>query len=219
MIQEFGSWKQAWALRSFRRRLVIGVIAVLIVLSALPVFFQFIQARTGPQLHDWLLPYLGPADVSVPLFAAIWCMVVLFIYRSVRDPDVFIVFVYGYAIVTILRMFTIWAIPLDPPDGLVPLVDPISNRWYGKTFVTRDLFFSGHTSTVWLIFLCFRRRIDRVIALICSIAVGVFVLVQHVHYTIDVVAAPVLTTLCYFVARKIVYSMPDHPRTRDDSAN
>jgi hypothetical protein len=160
-------------------------------------------------LKDSVLDVLGPKDVSVPIFAVIWSCTAFFLYRCVQSPMMFMTYMYGFVLLTLSRMITISLVPLNPPDGLIPLIDPISNSFYGKTFITKDLFYSGHTATQCLFFFCFRRKLDRAIALFCSIAVGFLVLVQHVHYTIDVVAAPVFTFICYFIAKKIVNSRPN----------
>ncbi|HEX3079850.1 MAG TPA: phosphatase PAP2-related protein, partial [Puia sp.] len=66
--------------------------------------------------------------------------------------------------------------------------------------ITHDLFFSGHTTTVFLIFLCLKKKRDRIYALIASILLGIFLLGQHVHYTIDVLAAPIFTYVAYRLA-------------------
>jgi hypothetical protein len=200
------TWSEAYKDSVFKKTLYIGVILVCLVLAGLPFFFQAIEQRQGAVLNDPVLKFLQPHNVSVPIFTIIWSMVFLFIIRSIRDPYLFVLYAYSFLILTICRYISISLVALNPPAELIPLVDPISNAFYGKTFITKDLFFSGHTATQWLFFLCFRRKIDKAIALCCSIAVGFLVLVQHVHYTLDVVAAPVFTTICYLVARKIVNS-------------
>ncbi len=89
---------------------------------------------------------------------------------------------------------------------LIPLRDPISNLFYGSknTYITKDLFFSGHTSTLCLIFLCLTKKEDKCKALVATFAVGIMVLLQHVHYSMDVLAAPPLTYLVYLIAKRIV---------------
>lgn len=182
------------------------MILLCIVLALLPVFFQHIERRNGVLLHDMVLAELPALNMSVPIFTCIWSMFFLFVFRSVQSPMLFMTVLYGFIIVCITRLGTISLVALNPPLHLVPLVDPISNTFYGKSFITKDLFYSGHTATQWLFFLSFRRKTDRIMALFCTIAVGFLVLVQHVHYTIDVLAAPLFTTICYYIGRNIVNS-------------
>jgi hypothetical protein len=202
-------WQQALSHAPFKRKLWTGLGVVVLLLGGLPFFFQYIEQRQGVVLEDKILEWLTPHDVSIPVFSFIWFIVLLFIFRSVKNPLLFIRVLYTFLFLTVFRYASISLVPLDPPPGLIPMVDPIANQFYGSTYITKDLFFSGHTSTQWLFFLCFRRKFDKTIALISTIAVGFLVLVQHVHYTVDVLAAPVFTTLCYYLARKIVHSEPD----------
>lgn len=205
MAQLYPTWYIAFKNILFRRKLFTGVILVLLVLSLLPSFFQHIEQRQGHALNDFVLDALPSTDVSVPIFAMIWSIVLLFLIRSVKDPYLFLLFVYGFLFLCICRIITISLVPLNAPERLLPLTDPLSNYFYGsKKFVTKDLFFSGHTATLCLFFFCFQRKIDKIIALLCTIAVGFLVLVQHVHYTIDVLAAPVFTFFCFFLAKKVV---------------
>jgi hypothetical protein len=202
------SWIEIMKDDSFKLKLFVGIGLVLTILISFPFFFQHIELREGQVLNDFVLTRLSAHDVSIPIFAIIWATTILFFIRSVQNPLLFLSFMYGFILLSVSRFITIYLVPLDPPHNLIPLVDPISNAFYGKSYVTKDLFYSGHTATQCLFFLCFRRKIDRLIALLCSIAIGLLVLVQHVHYTIDVIAAPVFTMICFFIAKKIVNSKP-----------
>ena len=189
---------------NFKRKLTVGLALLLIILTSLPFFFQYAEQREGFLLNDIILENIPAKDLSIPIFTIIWSMTLLIIIRGIQSPQLFLTALYGFILLFITRMITISAIPLNPPDGLIPLVDPISNSFYGKSFITKDLFFSGHTAALCLLFLCFQRKFDKSIALLCTIAVGLLVLVQHVHYTIDVIAAPFFTIICYVLAKKIV---------------
>ena len=205
LAQSLQGWLLAINNFSFRLKLVTGIISLLIIVALLPFFFQYIQRRDGYELNDALLNALPPIDVSVPVFLAIWSMVLLFIIRSINSPQLFLVYLYGFLFLCVCRIITLSAVALETPPGLIELKDPLSNFFYGSSnFITKDLFFSGHTATLCLFFFCFQRKWDKVIALACSVVVGVLLLVQHVHYTIDVLAAPVFTLLCFGFAKKMV---------------
>ncbi|RYU89971.1 hypothetical protein EWM62_10525 [Mucilaginibacter terrigena] len=210
MVTELGtpSIKQAWtaALQSPKKRdkLLIGSFIVAIILSSLPIFFSFIQKRKGIVLNDWVLAHLPAYDVSVPIFTIIWGMALLIFIRALYNPVIYINYVWTLIFINIARMISIYLVALDPPNGLIHLVDPLTGVFYGNVVITRDLFFSGHTSTLVLIFLCLEKRNDKILGFIAIVAVMVLLLVQHIHYTIDVVAAPVLVYMIFVLTRRFL---------------
>ncbi len=191
------TWKTAWQDIIFRRKLIWGLILLISVLFFLPSFFRHIEQRNGYVLNDWVLEQIPAQNVSVIIFAIIWSTALLTIVRVIRQPSIFLLFLYSFIFLHLLRVITISLVPLNPPAGLIPLTDPISNYFYGRSFITKDLFYSGHTATQFLMFLCLQKKSDKVITLCTTIIVGVLVLVQHVHYTIDVVLAPLFTYIIF----------------------
>lgn len=163
------------------------------ILLIFPHFFQYIQQRPGELLNDPLLAMIPARDASLPIFVFIWGSACVLAWRAIESPTVLLRFVCGYVLLTLTRFVTILSFPLEPPLGLIELTDPLSNYFYGPSFITKDLFFSGHTSTQLLIFLCLERPRERLFALVGTFVVGSLVLVQHVHYSIDVLAVPVFT--------------------------
>ncbi|MDB5243002.1 MAG: hypothetical protein JWP57_3627 [Spirosoma sp.] len=200
------AWHTAWQHPVFRWKFFIGLLGTIALLMTFPGFFQSIERHTGPVLNDLVLDQLPPQDVSLYIFATIWASALLIIIRARRGPAVFMLFTYGYILVSLSRMLTINLFPLNPPVGLIPLIDPISNAFYGKTYITKDLFYSGHTSSIFLIFLSLRRRWDRFFTLIGTLLVGFLLLMQHVHYTIDVLGAFVFTYPLYWLGKRIALS-------------
>ncbi|GAB3956029.1 hypothetical protein GCM10028805_44610 [Spirosoma harenae] len=199
-------WERAWRSPIFRRKVAIGAICLLALLGTFPYFFHTIEQHSGPVLNDWVLARIPPVDVSLLIFLVIWATALLLIVRFRRSPTIFMMFMYGYVIVSLSRMLSINLLPLNPPVGLIAMVDPITNAFYGKVYITKDLFYSGHTSTMFLMFLCLRRRWDRLIAFIGTLIVGALLLVQHVHYTIDVLGAFVFTYPLYRLGKWLALS-------------
>jgi hypothetical protein len=199
-------WNKAMDDPFFKKRLQLGLIIWIAVLIAFPFFFDYIENRNGILLNDFIINSIPAYDVSIPTFLIIWSMFLVFLYRSIYDPALLLLFLWGFIFLSISRFICIYLVPLNPPEQLIALRDPITNLFYGKKhgFITKDLFYSGHTSTQFLMCLCFTKRSDKILALISTILVGAFVLIQHVHYSIDVIAAPFLTYFVYLLSKQVV---------------
>ena len=198
------SWKQAFSNKSVTFAFVAGFALIIATLSVLPSFFDVIESRNGVVMNDIVLQMLPSINLSIPIFVFIWGTALIMIFRSFQNPYTLILFVWCFLFLTLSRMITISLVPLNPPKNLILLKDPLSNQFYHGPFITKDLFYSGHTSTMFLMFLCLKNKIEKTIALCSSIIIGIMVLIQHVHYTIDVMFAPIGAFLVYKLARMVV---------------
>ena len=207
LLNQTISWSEAWQLKSFRNKTFVALVLVAIILLLLPYFFAFIEKREGMVLHDFVLDAIPAKDVSIPTFIIIWSVVLLVFYRIYQNPSIFLVVAYGFILMCIARVLTISLLPLNPPPGLITLKDPIANIAYGGKgiFITKDLFYSGHTGNMFLFFLCLQAKWDKIIALAASFMVGILVLIQHIHYSVDVIAAFIFTYFLYLGAKKVAF--------------
>lgn len=207
LLTETISWSEAWQEPRFRNKTIIALLLVAIILILLPTFFAFIEKREGMVLQDFVLERLPASDVSIPTFIIIWSVVLLVFYRIYQNPSIFLVVAYGFILMCIARVLTISLLPLNPPPGLITLKDPIANIAYGGKgiFITKDLFYSGHTGNMFLFFLCLQAKWDKIIALAASFMVGILVLIQHIHYSIDVISAFIFTYFLYLGAKKVAF--------------
>lgn len=196
-------WQEAWGNPVFRRKFSIASLVLIVIVFSLPTFFHYIEKREGATLHDLVLHAIPPADVSVPTFLIIWTISGLVIVRMIQQPSFALLMLSAFTLLCIARMVSIAMVPLDPPAGLIKLNDPITSLIYGgkDKFMTKDLFFSGHTSNMFIMCLCLPKKTDKYIAFVATLAVAILVLVQHVHYTIDVLAAFVFTYIVYRVSK------------------
>ncbi len=201
------NWTVTWNARYKRYQIIVGTVIILAIIFTLPAFFAHIEKRKGAVLNDWLLAHIPPHNVSLLIFAIIWGMALLILIRTVNHPSIYITYCWTLIFVYIVRFVTLSLVALDPPPGMIPLVDPLSSVFYGNASITKDLFFSGHTTTMVLIFLCLEKKIDKIIALIAVFAVAYLLLVQHIHYTIDILAAPIVVYACYRLTGYLNYKI------------
>lgn len=197
-----GQWALAWDTTIFRQRLLVAIGILLCLTPIFPLFYQYIEKREGHIYEDALLQLIPAIDVSIPIFMITWGMALFTLSKVIRKPQVFLGLLYGIIVLNISRFISISLVPLNPPAGLIDIWDPITDMFYGDTYVTKDLFYSGHTATQFLFFLFLQKRSDKILALLSTVLMALLVMVQHVHYTVDVVFAPPFTYLCYLLATK-----------------
>ncbi|MDB5011754.1 MAG: hypothetical protein JWQ06_2543 [Mucilaginibacter sp.] len=195
------SWKEIFNSSVKCSALIGGVILVVSILFILPGFFNKIEKRKGIVLNDWLLADIPGHNFSVVIFSIIWIMGGLLLYRAIQKPSIFIIYMWTLILILIARFISISLVPLEPPIGLIQLTDPVNEIFYGHSTITKDLFFSGHTATLTLVFLCLEKKSDKLVAFIATITLMALLLIQHIHYTIDVIAAPFITYALFRLTR------------------
>jgi hypothetical protein len=149
---------------------------------------------------------IPPMNFSVIIFLLIWSVFILALIRCVQEPGICLIILLSVVALLVLRMISIYFVVLDPPEGLIVLTDPLTSLTYGGKgiFITKDLFFSGHTSNLFMVYLCLQKKGDKVFVLLSVLTVAVLVLVQHVHYSMDVLGAFVITFLLVKGVKKLL---------------
>jgi hypothetical protein len=189
--------------KNFITKFLITIFLLAVILISLATFLAYNEARPGFSFNDPLLATFRPVDVTWLTFSLIYLGLIIALSFLLFHPDRMLLALQSYTLVAALRLITIYFLPLNAPIHIIPLKDPFVEFFGGGTTLLRDLFFSGHTSTMFLFFLTAKSKKLKTVFLICTILIAACVLIQHVHYTIDVVAAPFFAYTCYRISRLI----------------
>ncbi len=184
------SWKSSLAEKKFRIEFLITVICTVILFYYIPVFLDYIESRPGVVLPDPILNLFNPVNVTWLTFIIIYLSIIVGLISFAREPKQIIFAAQAYALLIIFRAGAMYLTPFAAPEKILPLNDPFVQSISSGTILTKDLFFSGHTATLFLIFLIEKNKWLKSLFMFLTIAVAFCVLIQQVHYTIDVFAAP-----------------------------
>lgn len=200
-----GNWQKAIRQKRFRLHLLVTGLGAVSLVLFLPYFFNVILLpKPGVVLNDFILNQLEPKDWSWIIFGLIYISLLLTVLFNYKKPYTILLGIESYVTINLIRMITLYAVTLEPPHGIIPLIDPVITKIaYGSVVYLKDLFFSGHVSTLFLLFLIEENRIRKSILLVATMLVAFLILWQHVHYSVDVFFAPVFTLLVYYAFRKI----------------
>ena len=197
------AWRSALQGKSFRNEIIASFGALLVCAWVAPKIFQHIQNRQGKLIYDPVLEALPSVDLSVWIFTILYLLILICVLALLTQPNKFLITLQAYILLTLLRFNTMEFVPLEPPVNMIILADPFVEYFFYQETITKDLFFSGHTSILVLLGLGVPFRRLRIIVLSGAAVIGFMLLLQHAHYTIDVLAAPVFALLAHFGVKKV----------------
>lgn len=195
------NWKDALKIPLFRRHVFFTFAATLFLAFFIHRFFEYIQARSGYILNDPVLNLFTPVDTSAFIFTIMYIAILASLANIMRNPFLFIKGLQAFCMLSFMRICMLYFVPLEPDVSIIPLRDPVVDYlFYNQVLITKDLFFSGHVSTMFLLFLFVRGKQLKAFVFIVTLIVAGLILLQHSHYTIDVVAAPLFAYLSFRLA-------------------
>jgi len=197
------AWRNQLSDRRFRIDFFISVFFLAVILFGLTRFLNYAEQRNGVQFSDPLLELFTAMDLTWIIFAVIYISLISAIFSLIPHPKELLFALQLYTAMVLVRIFAMYLLPLNPPEGMIILQDPFVEVFgTGKT-LTKDLFFSGHTASILIFFFTAKNRIFKSIFLLLSVLIAVLVILQKVHYTIDIYAAVFFTTACCFLLKNI----------------
>ncbi len=203
-------WKEAFQQSRYRWALVFCAGMMLNIVFYMPHFYQdIILPRQGSIPWDPVLTVLPPRDWSLITFLILYVSIGQTLISHFRSPRIVMVALTAYCGANLIRMATMYLFTFEPPPGMILLVDPISSIAYPDSAFAKDLFFSGHVSTVMILVLVEPLPLARRLKAAGTILMAVLLAWQHVHYTIDILFAPLFSYAFYRLALLLLNETPD----------
>lgn len=197
------SWKKFLSVKANKNETSFTIIFFMIIAFVYPIVLQLIEERNGVTFADPILRLFTPIELTWITFTLIYGGLIAAVYHLLAFPENLMLAFRAYILLAIFRMIGMFLLPLNPPENIILLNDPFIQLFGTGDILTKDLFFSGHTSTMFLFFLTARTEVFKYIFLAATILIGLFVLLQHVHYSVDVFAAPFFAYVSYIISKRI----------------
>lgn len=195
------NWKKLFSSRSKTIEFLITVILLVLVVFSFSRYLIFNETRPGAVIDDPVLKYFIAIDLNSLLFFTIYSSLLLGLVAFSFDPQQLITAFQTYTLLVLFRMLAMWLIPLDPPVGCIDLQDPVVFIMGTGKKIIKDLFFSGHTSTAFMLFQVAKNKFLKTYFLLATITVGISVILQKAHYTIDVYAGLIFSFTSYQIIK------------------
>jgi hypothetical protein len=202
------TWKVFWQSPEGKRYVWIAIAAFAAMFVSVIFTLAYVEQRTGYVIENWSLGILGkPRNFSIAIFAITYFAMVYAIWSNVSRPRIFLHMFITYAAMQLMKCVMLLLVPLDPPQEILPLSDPVlETLFYGGNVNLKDLFFSGHVATVCIAAVYARHRLMKIILFVLAPLLGFLMAQQRVHYIVDALAAPLFVWLAFRLSSLIARS-------------
>ncbi|MBK8242515.1 MAG: hypothetical protein IPK88_03750 [Saprospiraceae bacterium] len=199
------AWKGVHKKDNYPILLLVGLVffcsSIYLTVHYVPKF----ETRNGFIPYDPFMDFLPALDVSFWIFFILYGAILFGSYYFLQHPKLFLMMLFSFGFMYWFRAICITIVPLNEPTLLIPLKDPlIETLGIYQHFIKKDLFFSGHFASVFIPWLVIEKPNIRWIFLISSIVIGFLVMIQHIHYSFDIIGAVVFSYLAVFCSKKIL---------------
>jgi len=192
--------KDIWTNKDFILSVIFGFL--LLVVSFVINFYAgvFATANMSNSVTDTLLSLLPVVNLHFIIVDGIPIFLGLLVVLSALEPKRIPFIMKSMALFVIIRALFLTMTHIAPfPDREIV----VSTGFIHLFFVGGELFFSGHTGMPFLMALAFwESKTIRNIFLFFTVVAAVSVILSHVHYSIDVFAAPFITYSIFVIAKK-----------------
>lgn len=186
--------------------LVSALILIIVALIIQKIADDYVNGLTGIAVNDLLLDHLPTLDIDFLVVQGALILTGLALLLVAIKPKYLSFGLKAFALFIIVRSFLISLTHLGvSPHQLKFDTNSIGFGLYNLLFNTQnDFFFSGHTGTGFLLALIFwNEKLWRYVFFGFSFVLGASVLLAHIHYSIDVFAAPFITYSIFAISKTL----------------
>lgn len=193
----FSDWKSFLNDKRYTTMLTISIILLFVLLIVFAKFLIFVENRQGVVLEDPIMKMFTALDLNIPIFIVIYGSLVSGLIILARAPKNLLIGIQTYSLMLVFRIVGMYITPLDIPLGSINLQDPLVFVLGTGQIITKDLFFSGHTATLFIIFLVMNNKKLKLLYLFLTITVAIMIYLQKAHYLLDILVAPFVSYAAY----------------------